>query len=102
MDRSSSLTNDLILANAPPERAGSAAAISETSSELGGAVGIAMLGSIGTAVYRSRVGTAIPENISPAFAEAARGTLGGALAVAIVIFTAVMVVAVLGREEAGR
>ena len=46
------LTNDIILGNAPPERAGSASAISETSSELGGALGIAILGSIGMAVYR--------------------------------------------------
>src|SRR5712671_4098485 len=46
------LATDLIVGTAPPERAGAAAAISETGSELGGALGIAILGSIGTAVYR--------------------------------------------------
>jgi DHA2 family multidrug resistance protein-like MFS transporter len=45
------LTNDLIIGSVPPERAGSAAGISETVSELGGALGIALLGSLATAVY---------------------------------------------------
>lgn len=39
------LTNDLIMGSAPPERAGAAAGVSETAAELGGALGIAMLGS---------------------------------------------------------
>jgi MFS transporter, DHA2 family, multidrug resistance protein len=47
------LTNDLIIGAAPPERAGAAAGISETASELGGALGIALLGSLATAVYGS-------------------------------------------------
>ena len=47
------LTNDLIIGAAPPERAGAAAGISETTSELGGALGIALLGSLATAVYGS-------------------------------------------------
>ena len=46
------LATDLIVGAAPPERAGAASAISETGAELGGALGIAILGSIGTAVYR--------------------------------------------------
>jgi DHA2 family multidrug resistance protein-like MFS transporter len=45
------LTNDLIMSAAPPERAGAASGISETSSELGGALGIALFGSLATAVY---------------------------------------------------
>ncbi len=76
------LATDLIVGTAPPERAGAAAAVSETSSELGGALGIAILGSIGTAVYRTQVAAAIPPGIPPEAASAARGTLGGALAVA--------------------
>src|SRR5712691_10449110 len=46
------LPTDIIMTSAPPERAGAAAAISETSSELGGVLGIAILGSVGTMVYR--------------------------------------------------
>ena len=45
------LTNDLIISAAPPERAGAAAGISETASELGGALGIALFGTLATAVY---------------------------------------------------
>jgi DHA2 family multidrug resistance protein-like MFS transporter len=46
------LTTDLIVSAAPPERAGSAAGIAETSTELGGALGIALLGSLASALYR--------------------------------------------------
>ncbi len=47
------LTTDLVVGAAPAERAGAASALSETSSELGGALGIALLGSIGVAVFRA-------------------------------------------------
>jgi MFS transporter, DHA2 family, multidrug resistance protein len=74
------LATDLVVGAAPPERAGAASAISETGAELGGALGIAILGSIGTAVYRSRLGDAIPSSVTPEQEEAAQDTLGGALA----------------------
>ena len=76
------LASDIIVGSAPPERAGAASGISETSAELGGALGIAVLGSIGTAVYRSEVAGAVPADVPPATAEAARDTLGGAVAAA--------------------
>ena len=76
------LATDLIVGSAPVERAGAASAISETSSELGGALGIAVLGSIGTALYRGRMAAGIPAGVPPEAAEAARATLGGAVAVA--------------------
>jgi DHA2 family multidrug resistance protein-like MFS transporter len=50
------LGTDLVVGTAPAERAGPASAISETGLELGGALGIALLGSIGTAVYRHETG----------------------------------------------
>jgi MFS transporter, DHA2 family, multidrug resistance protein len=75
------LATDLIVGTAPPERAGAASAISETSSELGGALGIAILGSIGTAIYRGQM-TEDSDGVPPDVAEAARDTLGGAVAVA--------------------
>ena len=50
------MSTDLIIGAAPAERAGAAAAISETGSEMGGALGIAVLGSIGTAIYRGSSG----------------------------------------------
>ncbi|HYU27926.1 MAG TPA: MFS transporter, partial [Gemmatimonadales bacterium] len=76
------LATDLIVGSAPVEKAGAASAISETSSELGGALGIAILGSIGIAVYRSAMGDGLPTGLTPEAAEAARATLGGAVAVA--------------------
>jgi DHA2 family multidrug resistance protein-like MFS transporter len=45
------VTTDLVMSAAPPERAGAASAISETSFELGGALGIAVLGSLFTFIY---------------------------------------------------
>lgn len=76
------LTTDLIIGSAPPERAGAASAISETSGEFGGALGIALFGSIGVAVYRRLIGNGIPADLPPAASEAARATLGGAVTVA--------------------
>ena len=76
------LATDLVVGSAPVERAGSASAISETSSELGGALGIAILGSIGTAVYRRAMAEVVPAGVPAEAAEAARATLGGALAAA--------------------
>jgi DHA2 family multidrug resistance protein-like MFS transporter len=74
------LTNDLIIGAAPPERAGAASAISETGAELGGALSIAILGTLGTAVYRTQVEDDIPASVPDEEAEAARDTLGGAVA----------------------
>ena len=76
------LTTDLIIGAAPPERAGAASAISETSAEFGGALGIAVFGSIGVAVYRSVMVDAIPPEATPEAGRAAAATLGGAIAVA--------------------
>jgi DHA2 family multidrug resistance protein-like MFS transporter len=76
------LTNDLIIGSAPPERAGAAAGISETAAELGGALGIAVFGSIGVAIYRGVLAGAVPAAVPIAAAEAARDTLAEALTVA--------------------
>ena len=57
-----------IVGAAPPERAGSASAISETGAELGGALGVAVLGSIGTAIYRGGVADAVPGDVPAAAA----------------------------------
>ncbi len=73
------LATDLIVGAAPPERAGAASAISETSAELGGAVSIAILGSIATAVYRARMLDAVQPGLPPHVTALARSTLGGAV-----------------------
>jgi DHA2 family multidrug resistance protein-like MFS transporter len=76
------LATDLIVGSAPRERAGAASGISETGAEFGGALGIAILGSIGIAVYRGRLADAVPAGVPPDQAEIARDTLGGAAEVA--------------------
>ncbi|MCX5338036.1 MFS transporter [Streptomyces sp. NBC_00140] len=50
------VTADVILSSVPKEQAGSASAVSETAYELGAALGIAVLGSIVTGVYRDFTG----------------------------------------------
>ena len=76
------LTTDLIIGTAPAERAGAASAISETSAELGGALGIALFGSIGVAIYRLAMADRIPATLPASEVESARSTLGGAVAAA--------------------
>jgi len=73
------LTTNLIVSAAPPERAGAASALSETAAELGGALGIAVLGSLAAAIYRSRMAGAETANLPPDLASAAKATLGGAV-----------------------
>ncbi|MET8117039.1 MFS transporter [Streptomyces prasinus] len=69
------VTADVILTGVPGEQAGAASAVSETAYELGAALGIALLGSIVTGVYRDFTGPAG----TPA---AAHESLGGAVAAA--------------------
>lgn len=76
------LASDMVVSAAPPARAGSASALSEASSELGAAVGIAVLGSVGAAVYRAEVAAVTASGVPREAVEAARETLPGAVAVA--------------------
>ncbi|MFJ3442009.1 MFS transporter [Streptomyces sp. NPDC086081] len=66
------VTADVILSSVPKEQAGSASAVSETAYELGAALGIAVLGSIVTGVYRDFTGPA-------GTPDAAHESLGGAV-----------------------
>ncbi|GAA1525270.1 MFS transporter [Streptomyces albidochromogenes] len=72
------LGTDIVVGSAQPEQAGSAAAISETSTELGMALGVAMLGSLGAAVYRSGVElpSGAPESAGDTLAGAAEAAQG--------------------------
>ncbi|MGV2919984.1 MFS transporter [Streptomyces alfalfae] len=65
---------DLALGAAPAHRAGTASSLLETGQEFGGAMGMALLGSIGNAVYRDAIPASAPAE--------AHETLGGALAAA--------------------
>ncbi len=78
----STLGTNLIVGSAPPESAGAASGVAQTGNELGGALGIALLGTLGTAIYRDEIAQAIPHNAPTAAATSAHDTLGGAVAVA--------------------
>jgi MFS transporter, DHA2 family, multidrug resistance protein len=76
------LTTELVVGSAPPAQAGAASGISETSAELGGALGIAILGSVGVAIYRGELADHLPAEVPAGSAAIARDTLGSAVAVA--------------------
>lgn len=74
------VSNDLVLASAPPSKAGAASAVSETAYEVGAVLGTTVLGGILAAAYRA--GIVIPEGVGASEAFAARETLAGAMSVA--------------------
>jgi MFS transporter, DHA2 family, multidrug resistance protein len=69
------LGTDLVVGAAPPEKAGSAAAMSESAMEFGIALGVAMLGLVGTSVYRTEFGEAGITGVDAASTDAARESL---------------------------
>jgi DHA2 family multidrug resistance protein-like MFS transporter len=73
------LGTGLVIGSAPPEKVGSASSISETSTEFGIALGLASLGTVGAAVYRSEMTTTMPAGVPPETAEAAQNSVNGAL-----------------------
>ncbi|WP_176583008.1 MFS transporter [Streptomyces marincola] len=76
------LTTDLIVGSAPSERAGSASAISESGAELGLSLGMALLGSLGLAVYRQQLGEQAPQGLDDETLHEAQDTIGGAVTTA--------------------
>lgn len=76
------LTVGMVLGAAPERKAGAASAISETGGELGIALGVAVLGSLGVALYRAQLVGDLPSGVPTAAADAARESLAGAQKVA--------------------
>ncbi|WP_371497906.1 MFS transporter [Kitasatospora sp. NBC_00374] len=76
------LTAEMVVSAAPAERAGAASATSETASELGSSLGIALLGAAGAAIYRTQLDGRMPAGLPADAARAAQDTLGGAVTVA--------------------
>jgi DHA2 family multidrug resistance protein-like MFS transporter len=98
------LVTDLAVSAAPAGRAGAASAASETSSELGGALGLAVLGSIGAAIYRAGIPVGAPvrahESIAgalvhgqSALADTARSSFVHALDLTAALSAAVLLIA---------
>jgi MFS transporter, DHA2 family, multidrug resistance protein len=76
------LTTDLVMTSVPPAKAGAASGISETSFEFGAALGIALLGSLITALYGQSMEAALAGATASGLADGARDTLAGAVALA--------------------
>ncbi|WP_431894015.1 MFS transporter [Nonomuraea sp. bgisy101] len=111
------LTTNLVIGAAPPEKAGAASAVNTTASDLGVSLGIALLGTIGTVVYRSEMPAGSADTISgalaaasdlpsaegAALAEAARAAftsglnVAGAVAAVLTVGAAVLAVTLLRR-----
>ncbi|NNH75926.1 MFS transporter [Nocardia uniformis] len=78
------LVPGMLIGAAPPEKAGEASAVNSTAADLGTALGIAVVGSVGTAVYRGSMteGGTADESLTDALAVA--GTLPGAAGEALI------------------
>jgi Na+/melibiose symporter-like transporter len=74
-------TTNAIMMSLPQSKAGVASAVNDTTREVGGAVGIALLGTLLTTGYQSSLGDAT-DGLPPEQAEAARDSIGGAMHVA--------------------
>ena len=74
-------TTNAIMMSLPQSKAGVASAVNDTTREVGGAIGIALLGSLVTTGYQSSLGDAT-DGLPPEQAEAARDSIGGAMHVA--------------------
>jgi len=73
------LSVDAVVSAVRPAKAGAAASVSETAYELGVALGIAVLGSVMTVLYRS--GLSLPADVTGAVATRAQDSLSSASAV---------------------
>jgi MFS transporter, DHA2 family, multidrug resistance protein len=73
------LTTEMVVGAAPSEKAGAATGVSETAAELGGGLGIAVLGSVAMVIYRGGVITGMPSHLPGPAAHEAIDSLGGAL-----------------------
>ncbi|MEV0086548.1 MFS transporter [Saccharopolyspora sp. NPDC050642] len=76
------LGTNIAVGAAPPEKAGQASAVGQTSYELGLAFGVAATGSVMAAVYRDQVRTSAPEGVPGDLVAEVAGNLGGGLAIA--------------------
>ncbi|MCI0384731.1 MFS transporter [Streptomyces sp. CNQ085] len=73
-----SLGTNLVVGSAPPEKAGAAGSISQTGNEFGYGLGIAVVGTLGTAVYRHVVAGTLPAGLPASAVDSARESVAGA------------------------
>ncbi|MGW0587708.1 MFS transporter [Streptosporangium sp. NPDC002607] len=76
------LGTGMVVGSAPPEKAGSAASLSEAGNVLGSTFGLAMLGSVGALVYRRLMADSALEGIPAEAVDSAGENVATAIAVA--------------------
>jgi EmrB/QacA subfamily drug resistance transporter len=76
---------DTVMAAVPERDAGVGSAVNDVSRQLGGALGVAVIGSVVSSVYRSNLHRSLPADFAPGVARAARGGIGVATEAAQVL-----------------
>jgi EmrB/QacA subfamily drug resistance transporter len=71
-----------IMGSLPLAKAGVGSAVNDTTRQVGGALGVAIIGSVLSSIYGDRVVETFTGRLPESAVEAARGSLGGALAIA--------------------
>ncbi|KKD13909.1 MFS transporter [Streptomyces anthocyanicus] len=79
---SMALTTDLVVGSVPPEKAGAAGGLASTVNDLGISLGVAIVGTIGTAAYSSGLENKLPDGLPTEAKDAADESLAGAVAAA--------------------
>ena len=69
-----------IMGSLPPAQAGVGSAVNDTTRSLGGALGVAVMGSVASSIFASRIGSALI-HVPTAFAAQARSSVGAAVTV---------------------
>jgi EmrB/QacA subfamily drug resistance transporter len=76
MGFTSAPATEAIMGVVPKEKAGIGSAINDATRELGGTLGVAVIGSVFASIYAARL--ALPQGLPPQAADAARESVGGA------------------------
>ena len=71
-----------IMAAVPAEKAGVGSAINDTTRQVGGALGVAILGSLFSSGYRSALDGRVDATLAPSVVDPSRDSIGSALAIA--------------------
>jgi EmrB/QacA subfamily drug resistance transporter len=94
MGLTSAPATEAIMGAVPRAKAGVGSAVNDATRLFGGTLGVAVIGSVATSLYGSQLVAALPAHLPVRALSAARGSLGGALAVSHEL-------ARLGSGEAG-
>jgi DHA2 family multidrug resistance protein-like MFS transporter len=77
-----SLGTNLVVGAAPPDKAGSSSSMAQIANEAGGSLGVAIMGSIGAAVYVGRLAKTAPTGLPGDVAATAQENVASAVTVA--------------------